>query len=77
MNKISEIFQSWVTAANPSQEEKEIAQHRANICDTCSYKKHIKALNTFICGECGCPLDKKVFSPLPGPEACPKKFWTK
>jgi hypothetical protein len=77
MNKISEIFKSWVIAANPSHEEQAIAQYRANVCDSCDKKTHVAALNTFICGECGCLLNRKIFSPKPGPKACPLAKWEK
>ena len=77
MNKISEIFTSWVTAANPTPEQQAIAQYRAGVCDSCDKKTHAPVLNTFICGECGCPLNKKVFSPKPGKEACPLAKWEK
>ena len=77
MNKISEIFKSWVTAANPSNEEQAIAQYRANVCDSCDRKTHIVTIDLFVCDECGCPLSKKVFSPKPGKEACPLAKWEK
>ena len=77
MNKISEIFKSWVAAANPTYEQQTIAQYRANVCDSCDKKTHVIAINSFVCGECGCPLSKKVFSPKPGPEACPLAKWEK
>jgi hypothetical protein len=77
VNKISEIFKSWVTAANPTPEEQTIAQYRANVCDSCFKKEYVKAVNTFICSDCGCPLNKKVFSPKPGKEACPLAKWEK
>jgi hypothetical protein len=77
MNKISEIFKSWVAAANPTQDQQTIAQYRANVCDSCDKKTHVVAINSFICGECGCPLSKKVFSPKPGKEACPLAQWEK
>lgn len=76
MNKISEIFQAWVAAANPTPEQLEIAHYRSSVCDTCEKKSHVKAINSFICSECGCPLSKKVFSPK-GPEACPLAKWEK
>ena len=75
MNKISEIFQAWVAAANPTPEQYTIANHRSHICDSCEYKTYVKAINSFICGKCGCPLSKKVFSPKPGKEACPLAKW--
>jgi ribosomal protein L37E len=77
MNKIAEIFKSWVTSINPSPEEQAIAQYRANVCDSCDRKEYVKAINSFICSSCGCPLSRKVFSPKPGPEACPLSKWEK
>jgi hypothetical protein len=77
MLKIVEIAKAWITAANPTPEQKEIAEYRAGICDECPHKTHIKAANTYVCGLCGCPLNKKIFSPKPGQEACPDKRWAK
>ena len=71
MNKISEIFQAWVSAANPTPEQQIIAEYRASVCDSCEHKTHVAAINSFVCGKCKCPLSKKVFSPKPGPKACP------
>ena len=75
MNKISEIFQAWVAAANPTPEQLSIADYRSQVCDSCAHKKYVNAIKTFVCGKCGCPLSKKVFSPKPGPEACPLAKW--
>ena len=77
MNKLSEIFQSWVASFNPTSEQELIAKHRMSVCDECDKKTYVSAINSFICGECGCPLSKKVFSPKPGPEACPLAKWEK
>jgi hypothetical protein len=77
LNKISEIFQAWVAAANPTPEQTLIAEYRSSVCDTCDKKTYVAAINSFICGECGCPLDKKVFSPNKGPKACPLAKWEK
>jgi hypothetical protein len=38
---------------------------------------YVAAINSFICGECGCPLSKKVFSPNEGIKACPLAKWEK
>jgi hypothetical protein len=77
MNKISEIFQAWVAAASPTPEQTIIAEYRLSVCESCEKKKFVSAINTFICGECGCPLSKKVFSPIEGPKACPLAKWEK
>ena len=76
MNKLSEIFQAWVAAANPTPEQKLIAEHRTSVCDTCEYKTYTKLLDLYTCSLCGCPLKKKVFSPN-GPKACPGNKWEK
>lgn len=77
MNKISEIFNSWIAAASPDETQKEIAKYRILVCEDCSSKAHNSTLNFYYCNECGCPLSKKVFSPKPGPEACPLAKWEK
>jgi len=77
MLKIVEIAKAWIAAANPSPGQKEIAEHRISICDSCPHKSYQKHLKLFTCGLCGCPLDKKIFSPLPGEHACPDRRWKK
>jgi hypothetical protein len=76
MNKLSEIFQAWVSAANPTPAKKLLAEQRIAICDTCEHRTYNKTFNIDACGLCGCPLNKKVFSPV-GPNACPGKKWEK
>ena len=74
MNKLSEIFQSWVVAANPTPEKKLLAEQRIAVCSGCEHISFNKTFNVDTCGLCGCPLAKKVFSPV-GPNACPDKRW--
>jgi uncharacterized paraquat-inducible protein A len=75
MLKLVEIAKAWITAANPTDEQKEIAEKRISICNECEFSRYNKALDFYYCGECGCPLSKKIFTPIPGPEACPKAKW--
>jgi uncharacterized paraquat-inducible protein A len=75
MLKLVEIAKAWIAAANPTSEQKYIAEQRITTCNACPYKEHQKHLDMFTCGLCGCPLSKKIFSPLPGKEACPDKRW--
>ena len=77
MLKLVEIAKAWIAAANPTPEQKEIADYRISVCDGCPNKKYYKHIDTYVCGLCGCPLDKKIFSPLPCEEACPDKRWKK
>lgn len=75
MNKLVEIAKAWITAAKPTNDEKEIAEKRIAVCNTCEYSRYNKAIDLHYCGECGCPLNKKIFSPLRDPKACPKEKW--
>jgi len=77
MLKLVEIAKSWIAAANPTPEQKQIAEYRASVCDVCPHKKLQEQLHIYTCGLCGCPLSKKIFSPLPGEQACPDKRWEK
>ena len=74
MNKLSEIFQAWVAAANPTPAQKLLAEQRTAVCDTCPHKFYAKPLDIYVCDLCGCPLNKKVFSPA-GKNACPGNRW--
>ena len=77
MLKIVEIAKAWIAAANPTPEQKVIAEHRISVCDVCPHKQYHKHIDMHTCGLCGCPLSRKIFSPLPGEEACPDKRWKK
>ena len=72
MNKISEIFQSWVISANPSKDQEVLASKRHSICLDCKFIKDSFIFDTK-CGECGCPISKKIFSPKMG--ACRVGKW--
>ena len=70
MNKIVEIFKSWGIAFNPNDAQSELAGKRMEICDGCDSKKTSPVIH---CGECGCALKAKVYSPKIG--ACPRGKW--
>jgi hypothetical protein len=72
MNKITEIFKSWVTAQNPTREQAELAAKRHAICLKCEWIRDSFIFDTK-CGNCGCPIGKKIFSPSKG--ACPVGKW--
>jgi ribosomal protein L37E len=67
----AEIINAWIISINPNEEQKTLALNRANICDTCEYKKYV--IKKPICSACGCPITKKVFSERQN--ACPKGKW--
>jgi hypothetical protein len=70
-----EIFDAWVISKNPTELQKSMANDRLDICKTCEYRKETFKGHKWstICKLCGCPLSKKVFSPLFNP--CPKSKW--
>jgi len=70
MNKIEEIFKAWGIMFNPNDSQTELAGKRMEICDGCDSKRTIPFIH---CGECGCALKAKVYSPKIG--ACPKDKW--
>jgi len=70
-----EIAVAWKRAANPTPEQQQVAEHRLSICDSCEHKQFRTITRNFVCGACGCPLSKKVYSPKPGPQACPEAKW--
>ena len=70
MNKIEEIFRAWGIMFNPNDAQSELAAARMEICDTCDSKRTTPIIH---CGECGCALKAKVYSPVIG--ACPRCKW--
>ena len=72
MNKIKEIAISWWRAENPTKEQSIIAQNRLSICMECDSRNESVVFG-FVCGKCGCPLGKKIFSP--DVNGCPLGKW--
>ena len=70
MNKIEEIFKAWKIAYKPNELESGLAIKRMEICNICDSKKDTPFIH---CGECGCILSKKIYSPTIG--ACPRGKW--
>lgn len=70
-----EVFKAWIVSFNPNDTQKELAEERLNICMGCEYRKEVlKGVRwSALCGECGCPISKKIFSK--NYNACPKKKW--
>jgi hypothetical protein len=70
-----EIFDAWKTSFNPTEIEEELAQKRLDVCLGCDYRKEVlKGIKwSAYCGDCGCPINKKVFSKNYNP--CTQKKW--
>jgi hypothetical protein len=73
MNKVKEILLSYMTAMNPTEEQKEVAEKRLEICANCEF--WVQSSVRDYCGKCFCTTSAKVFSPV-GADACPEKKWT-
>jgi len=67
---IVEIFKSWAISLRPDERQNKLASGRMLICDSCEYKRTEPII---YCHKCGCPLEKKVFSPLEN--RCPLGKW--
>lgn len=74
---LKEITQAWITSFFATQEQKELAQKRYEICLKCPSLKEkyipFKKKYYYQCSECGCPIQKKIYSPKYNP--CPLKKW--
>ena len=72
---LKKIFTAWVTSLKPTDKEKELAEKRLEICNSCpskieTFKNHEWS---FRCGECGCPIKRKIFTMEN--DACPLNKW--
>jgi len=70
-----DVLKSWVTSVNPNEIEKKLAEERIEICAKCEFRKevfHNKKWSA-LCGRCGCPINKKIFTDQYG--TCPLGKW--
>jgi hypothetical protein len=74
---IREITSAWWDSYFASDNQKELAKERLSICEGCPSLqekfKQIRKLTISVCGECGCPVSKKIFSNKFN--ACPLGKW--
>lgn len=71
MNKLEEIIKSWINALSPTEEQIKLAEERRKTCESCPFMISSR-FTPFICKMCGCPIHKKIFSPI---NSCPLKKW--
>lgn len=72
MNKLKEIITAWRTSFNPTQQQNLLAKKRYNICKNCPSLG--KKLKIEYCKECGCPVQKKIFTQQVN-DTCPLNKW--
>jgi len=82
MNKLEEIFKSWMIAFDPNAAQADIAAKRIEICESCEFRTLTPIgpfLNIARCSVCGCALKGKIYTPLthkdPG-GSCPQNKWS-
>lgn len=75
LTDLGTIAVAWYRAFNPTPEQEALAQERLTICNTCEYRIRSERFDWWTCDACGCPIHKKIFSPKPGIDACPKEKW--
>ena len=75
MINYKEIFEAWKIAKNPTPIQEKLANERLNVCKTCEFRKEVlKGVKwSAYCGDCGCPLSKKIFSQMFNP--CTQQKW--
>ena len=73
LNKFLEITKAWITALNPSEQQQAIADQRIAVCNDCEFRKYNEITDIYYCGDCGCPLKGKIYSPVE--KSCPKQKW--
>ena len=76
MNKLQEIFKAYYKKFNPTVAEEDLASKRYDICKSCpelAFYINQKNLKVQKCGNCGCVISAKIFSPVQN--ACPLKKW--
>jgi len=72
---LKEIINAWSTSFNPSSVQSKLAENRMKICEMCpSLKKVFNQNWSAFCGECGCPIAKKIYSTTNNP--CPLLKWS-
>jgi hypothetical protein len=73
-SKIITIADAWITSANPTPSQKTLAESRWNICTQCpEFREKRDITGEPYCNDCGCPLNKKIFSKIYN--ECPLKKW--
>lgn len=83
MNKLYEITMAWITSVNPNEVQKNLAEERLKVCNSCEHAREvdiklmdgIKIDTYYMCGHCGCPIRGKVFTPKEN--GCPLGKWEK
>jgi len=73
-SKIITIGEAWITSIKPTEAQKNLALARWNVCIQCDeFREKRPITGEPYCNDCGCPLQKKVFTSIYN--ECPLKKW--
>ncbi len=73
---INKTLLNWMSNTKLSDDKILLAKQRLLICTDCTSlieKPDINGINSFYCGECGCPLKKNIF--IPNSKSCNLNKW--
>lgn len=73
MFSVSEIIEAWAASYTKDPQRQKLAELRYQVCRGCEHFGKRPILGDEYCKDCGCPIDKKVFSKRFN--ACPLKKW--
>lgn len=74
LSELGDIAMAWFRSLHPTAEQEARAAQRLTVCDTCAYKRPSMLFDGYVCGACGCPLHKKIFTEQSS--GCPKGKWS-
>ena len=77
---LKEIVGAWFNVVVHSDVQRELAEKRFEICNSCPLKKEIfeKKEWSLVCGGCGCPIKAKVYTKktyMDDKGSCPNNLW--
>jgi hypothetical protein len=78
MSSFENKLRTWKISLAPNEEQRNLADQRKKICQECESCKEftnqlLKKIIDYYCGECNCPIGKKIYSIT---ESCPKNKWS-
>lgn len=67
------IIEAFKIKISPSEDQKELALKRIDVCSECTHRRGEISSATVSCSDCGCFLKGKIFTNVEG--ECPKGKW--
>jgi hypothetical protein len=74
MISLLERAASWNNTDLYNDEQKQKAEIRIEVCNSCNSNTYNPMADYYYCEKCSCPLRSKIYAP--NAEDCPKKLWS-